>query len=143
MEWIMRHLVLMAFLIAIVVPGKADPAGTDTELAKLLAAIEAQGCSGGEVDWDEDDQQFDVEESVCADGRKYALKFDAGFKFIGKKLDDRWSPETLPGSSKPASPSRGRDDPALPGQTQSFGRGTALPADSLAVPESAPALGRT
>ena len=126
----MRHLVLMAFLVAIVVPAKADPAGTYTELAKLLAAIEAQGCSGGEVDWDDDNQQFDVEESVCADGGKYALRFDAGFKFIGKKLDDRWSPETLPGSSKPASPLRARDEPARPQCQIGPGRtGHVLPPD--------------
>jgi hypothetical protein len=88
MERIMRYLLLMAFLIAIVVPARADRAVTDAERAKLLAAIEAQGCSGGEMEWDDDDKQFDVDEAVCADGRKYELKFDAEFKFISKKEDD-------------------------------------------------------
>jgi hypothetical protein len=54
MERIMRYLLLMAFLIAIVVPARADRAVTDAEQAKLLAAIEAQGCSGAEMEWDDD-----------------------------------------------------------------------------------------
>jgi hypothetical protein len=88
MERIMRHLVSIVFLIAIAFPAKADRALTDAERAKLVAAVAAQGCSGGEMEWDDDDRQFDVEEAVCADGQKYELKFDAEFKLIGKKLDD-------------------------------------------------------
>ena len=53
-----------------------------------MVAVIAQGCTGGKMEWDEDDRGFEVEDAVCNDGRKYELKFDADFVFRGKKADD-------------------------------------------------------
>jgi hypothetical protein len=48
---------------------------------------QAQGCSGGEMEFDEDDRQFEVDDALCTDGKKYDLKFGADFQFIRKNLD--------------------------------------------------------
>jgi hypothetical protein len=50
--------------------------------------VVAQGCTGGKLEWDEDDRGFEVEDALCNDGGKYELKFDAEFVFRGKKADD-------------------------------------------------------
>jgi hypothetical protein len=34
-----------------------------------VAAVQAEGCSGGKYEMDEDDQQFEVDDAICADGR--------------------------------------------------------------------------
>jgi hypothetical protein len=60
---------------------------TNDERAKLTAAVAAQGCSGGEMEFDIDDNHFEVDDARCNDGRKYDLKFDAAFGLIEKELD--------------------------------------------------------
>jgi hypothetical protein len=65
----------------------ADRPVTDDERTKLTAALTAEGCSGGSMEFDEDGH-FEVDDAKCADGRQYDLKFDASFKLIKKDLDD-------------------------------------------------------
>jgi hypothetical protein len=85
----MRLLLISVALLAIVtVPAKADRPVTDAERAKLIVAVVAQGCTGGKMEWDENDRGFEVEDAVCNDGQKYELKFDADFVLRGKKADD-------------------------------------------------------
>ena len=59
---------------------------TDDERTKLVAAIAAAGCSGGQMEFD--DGLFEVDDARCSDGRSYDLKFDASFKLIAKSPDD-------------------------------------------------------
>ena len=66
--WSMRFLASMALLIAMVAAAKADRPVTDDERAKLQAAVQAQGCTGGEMEWDEEDKEFEVEGVVCKTG---------------------------------------------------------------------------
>ena len=85
----MRIILISVGLMAIVtMPAKADRPVTDAERAKLIVAVVAQGCTGGKMEWDEDDRGFEVEDALCNDGRKYELKFDAEFLFRSRKADD-------------------------------------------------------
>ena len=61
---------------------------TDAERTMLAAAVAEQGCSGGKMEFDMDDKEFEVDDVRCSDGRKYDLKFDATFKLIKKAIDD-------------------------------------------------------
>jgi hypothetical protein len=61
---------------------------TDDERAKLTAAVAAEGCSGGKMEFDIDENKFEVDDVTCRDGRKFELQFDTSFKLIVKKLDD-------------------------------------------------------
>jgi hypothetical protein len=84
----MRALLISAALLALVaIPAKADRPVTDAERARLADALAAQGCTGGKMEWDDDDREFEVEDAVC-NGQKYVLKFDSEFTFRGKKIDD-------------------------------------------------------
>jgi hypothetical protein len=84
----MRFLIAIAFLIVAAAPGKANERPVnEAERAKLTPAITAQGCSGGKMEWDEEDRHFEVDDAVC-DGRKYDLKFDQQHRLISKKVDD-------------------------------------------------------
>ena len=76
-----------AILVLSVLPALADRPVTEDERAKLVAAVLAEGCSGGKLEMDEDDQQFEVDDAVCADGKKYDLKFDMQMKLKRKNLD--------------------------------------------------------
>jgi len=61
---------------------------TDEERAKLAVAIAEQGCSGGKMEFDIDDNEFEVEDAVCKDGHEYDLTFDISFKLIKKEMAD-------------------------------------------------------
>lgn len=63
----------------------ADRPVTDEEKAKLDAALSAEGCTGGKLEFD--DGKFEVDDATCADGKKYDLDFDTNYKLIRKKLD--------------------------------------------------------
>jgi len=64
----------------------ADRPVTDQERTQLLAAMKAEGCTGGDMEFD--DGRFEVDDARCADGREYDLEFDTAFKLIKKDLDD-------------------------------------------------------
>lgn len=74
-----------AFLVLGAFPAWADRPVTAEEQAKLLAAVEAQGCSGGKMEFD--DGYYEVDDATCADGQVYDLKFDQQFRLVKKKLD--------------------------------------------------------
>jgi len=83
----MRFIISMAVLAVSALPALADRQVTEDERTKLVAAIQAEGCTGGKFEMDEDDQQFEVDDAVCAVGKKYDLKFDAQMKLKRKNLD--------------------------------------------------------
>jgi hypothetical protein len=86
-ELLMRLIVSIAVLAVSTLPALADRQVTEDERTKLVAAVQAEGCSGGKLEFDDDDQQFEVDDAVCADGKKYDLKFDAQMKLKRKNLD--------------------------------------------------------
>jgi len=83
----MRLILSTAILMFSALPALADRAVTEDERARLVAAVQAEGCTGGKLEMDEDDQQFEVDDAVCADGKKYDLKFDLQMKLKRKNLD--------------------------------------------------------
>lgn len=83
----MRLTLSIAVLALSTLPAFADRPVTEDERAKLAAAVQAEGCSGGKFEFDEDDQQFEVDDAVCADGKKYDLKFDVQMRLKRKNLD--------------------------------------------------------
>jgi hypothetical protein len=54
----MRLIISMVSLAVAVLPALADRQVTEDERAKLSAAVQAEGCSGGKFELDEDDQQL-------------------------------------------------------------------------------------
>ena len=83
-----RSFALAAVVLLIGAPALAkDRSVTNEEGAKLAAAVAAQGCSGGKLEFD-DDGHFEVDDARCSDGRKYDLKFDTSFRLTKKELDD-------------------------------------------------------
>ena len=83
----MRLITSAAILVVSVLPALADRPVTEDERARLVAAVQAEGCTGGKFEFDEDDQQFEADDAVCADGKKYDLTFDAQMRLRRKNLD--------------------------------------------------------
>lgn len=81
-----RLLSAMALAALATTAAWADRPVTDAERAKLVSALQAEGCSGGEMEFD--DGKFEVDDARCADGKKYDFDFDSSFKVTKKVLDD-------------------------------------------------------
>ena len=81
-----RFTIALAVTAMTVTTVLADRPVTEEERAKLVAAMAAEGCSGGEMEFD--DGKFEVDDARCADGKEYDLDFDRDFKLIKKELDD-------------------------------------------------------
>jgi hypothetical protein len=64
---------------------KDRPVTVDERL-KLSAAVAAEGCTAGEMEFD-DDGYYEVDDARCSDGRKYDLRFDQAFKLLRKEPD--------------------------------------------------------
>ena len=77
----------LALLAVASFPAKAERPVTEGERSKLAPAVQAQGCSGGKMEWDESDREFEVDDVRCKDGRQYDLKFNADYTFKSKKLE--------------------------------------------------------
>jgi hypothetical protein len=60
---------------------------TEAERERLVTALAAEGCSGGALKWDDDEQEFQVDDATCGDGRRYDLEFDAQFRPKKKEPD--------------------------------------------------------
>lgn len=81
-----RLLPVLAFAALASTAARADRPVTDAERAKLVAALQAEGCTGAEMEFD--DGMFEVDDARCADGKKYDFEFDASFNLTKKELDD-------------------------------------------------------
>lgn len=85
--------VMLASAILFLATGAAlsDRPVTDAERARLVEAVAAEGCSGGKMEFDTSSSQgakFEVDDAICADGKKYDLDFDQAFKLLKKKLEN-------------------------------------------------------
>lgn len=85
--------VMLASAILFLATGAAlaDRPVTDAERARLVEAVTAQGCSGGKMEFDTSTSQagkFEVDDAICADGKKYDLDFDLAFKLLKKKMEN-------------------------------------------------------
>lgn len=86
-DLLMRLIASLVIVAVSALPALADRQVTEDERAKLSAAVQAEGCTGGKFEMDEDDQQFEVDDAVCADGKKYDIKFDMQMRLKRKNLD--------------------------------------------------------
>jgi hypothetical protein len=81
-----RLLPALAFAALASTAAWADRPVTVAERAKLVAALQTEGCTGGEMEFD--DGMFEVDDARCADGKEYDFEFDTSFKMTKKVLDD-------------------------------------------------------
>lgn len=78
-------LIVAALLISASTPALADRPISDSEKARLVEAVTAQGCSGGKMEFE--DGKFEVSNAKCSDGKIYELHFDQAFKLLKKELE--------------------------------------------------------
>jgi hypothetical protein len=84
----MRIPALLALMTMIALPeSAADRPVTDAERGRLVAALAAEGCTGGRMEWNDDDREFEVDDATCRDGQRYDFEFDAQYRMTKKELD--------------------------------------------------------
>ncbi len=83
-----RHLLAVSALVLCSTFAWAGPDRpvTDDERTKLVAALTAEGCTGGRLKFD-DDGYYEVDDAKCTDGHTYDFKFDRSYKMFEKDLE--------------------------------------------------------
>jgi hypothetical protein len=86
MRW---TLALLTALALVSFEARADREVTAEEKASIATALEAVGCSGGEIEADDDGDEgaFEVEDAECADG-KYEIELSKNFEITKRERDD-------------------------------------------------------
>ena len=82
----MRNLLIIAIFAAGTSGALAGRALTQEETVRLVAAVIAQACGGGKMEFD--DGKFKVDDATCLDGKTYDLDFDSSYRLISKKIDE-------------------------------------------------------
>lgn len=82
---VMRDVLIFLGLILSTGAAIADRPVTQQESERLQEVLKEQGCSGGEMEFD--DGKFEVDDARCADGKTYDLEFDSSFQLIKKRLE--------------------------------------------------------
>lgn len=81
----MRTLLAAAAFATIAGPAcAADRPVTEPERTRLVAALSEAGCSGGKMEWDQSDMEFEVDDAICG-GRKFDLKLNADYSLKSRK----------------------------------------------------------
>ena len=81
-----RLLATLAITALTATAALADRPVTEEERANLVAALAAEGCTGGKLEFD--DGKFEVDDARCADGKEWDFEFDRSFQLIKKEIDD-------------------------------------------------------
>jgi hypothetical protein len=81
-----RILAALAVAVPMTDAALADRPVTEEERAKLVELLAAEGCSGGTMEFDDD--EYEVDDAECADGHKWDFEFDRNFKLIEKERED-------------------------------------------------------
>jgi hypothetical protein len=82
------HWLVLAFALALfALDARADHEITAEEQASIVAALEAEGCTGGTYEHDDDDDDYEVDDARCADG-DYDVELSKDFKIMKRERDD-------------------------------------------------------
>jgi hypothetical protein len=81
----MHGVALTLVIVLAAAAARADRPVTAEERAAIVAALEAEGCSGGTYEYDDD--EFEVDEARCADGT-YDFELSRDFQIKERDRDD-------------------------------------------------------
>jgi len=95
-EFEMRRLLTAAAISLLTLPAvlmppigmaaSADEPVTPGARLLLVSALASQGCKGGQMEYEKG--KFEVENTLCEDGKVYDMAFDLAFKLLKKEVDD-------------------------------------------------------
>jgi hypothetical protein len=84
----MHGVALMLVIVLSSVAARADRPVTAEDRAAIVAALEAESCSGGEYEHDDDDDEaYEVDDARCADGT-YNFELSRDFRILERDRDD-------------------------------------------------------
>ena len=72
--------------VLLLVGGAASAQRPLTEEETIAPLVMKQGCWGGIIRYMEEDRTFEVDDTVCADGKFYHLEFNDDLQLIAKKM---------------------------------------------------------
>lgn len=79
----MKRLVVSSLTLLLAAsPALADRPATPEEMARVTEALAAIGCTPYDVEWDEDDARFEVDDARCGDQGRFDFELDRTFAIV-------------------------------------------------------------
>jgi len=63
----------------------ADRPVTPEERTAIQHILAAEGCVGGSMEFDTDDNKFEIDKTTCSDGAEWDYDLDSSYKLIKKE----------------------------------------------------------
>ena len=63
----------------------ADRPVTPEERTAIQHILAAEGCVGGKMQFDTDDNKFEIDKTTCSDGAEWDYDLDSSYKLIKKE----------------------------------------------------------
>ena len=79
-----RILLAICFILA-AGPALADRPVTPEEKTAIQHVLAAEGCVGGTMEFDTDDNKFEIDKTTCSDGAQWDYDLDSSYKVIKKE----------------------------------------------------------
>lgn len=85
----MKKLILAVCVLALTAPAAfADDKPSDAEVKSITATLEAWGCKGGDMEKEtEATSVYEIDDTICKDGKQYDAKLDADFNMVSLTRD--------------------------------------------------------
>jgi len=63
----------------------ADRPVSQEEKSAIQHVLAAEGCVGGKMEFDTDDDKFEIDKTTCSDGAQWDYDLDSSYKVIKKE----------------------------------------------------------
>lgn len=88
-SYFLAGVVLMEMTLTAAIARADDRDVTAQERQRIVQALNALGCSSfDDAEYEIDKRRFEIDDAICADGRKYEIYLDANYQLIKKELED-------------------------------------------------------
>lgn len=87
----MRFFSIFMFLAILITPAWADRAPTAEETASIKQAMDAEGCTGGSYEVDDENgvvENYEVDDAQCANGVLMDYTLSPTFEILSKETED-------------------------------------------------------
>ncbi|WP_419912350.1 hypothetical protein [Hoeflea sp.] len=78
----MKRYLLTAIFFLLCIPAKADRPVTDAERVKIEAALAAIGCTATDLEFDTDDNRFEVDDATCTGQGTFDFELNTAFEIV-------------------------------------------------------------
>lgn len=81
----MTRILMAVAMVLAASPALADRPVSPEEKTAIQHVLAAEGCVGGKMEFDSDDNKFEIDKTICSDGAQWNYNLDSSYNVIKKE----------------------------------------------------------